>query len=328
MPHFVRAGEARERADLVDAGHRAARARERREADRQGSSSSAFAPCCLFGHPEHGGKTPDGAAAAAADGAVQKTCERLKREFGDELIVMTDVCLCAYTDHGHCGILDDGRVLNDRVAGAARRHGREPCARRRRRRRTVRHDGRPRRRDPRCARRRRLRGHGADVVRREVRVGVLRPVPRSRGLDAVERRPAELPNGLPQPARSGARSAARRRRRRRLAHGEAGAALSRRDSRRARSEPAAAVGVQRLGRILGREGRSRERLARRGAHRAREPARDPPRRRRSDHHVSRARRAAKESGCDDSKGDKAAPKQSGSRATRGSSARRRSRRAA
>ena len=31
----------------------------------------------LFGHPEHGGKTPDGAAAAAADGAVQQTCERL-----------------------------------------------------------------------------------------------------------------------------------------------------------------------------------------------------------------------------------------------------------
>jgi porphobilinogen synthase len=66
----------------------------------------------LFGHPEHG-KTPDGAAAAAADGAVQRTCERLKRELGDELIVMTDVCLCAYTDHGHCGILERGRVLND-----------------------------------------------------------------------------------------------------------------------------------------------------------------------------------------------------------------------
>ena len=67
----------------------------------------------LFGHPEHGGKTPDGAAAAAANGAVQKTCERLKRDFGDDLIVMTDVCLCAYTDHGHCGILEHGQVLND-----------------------------------------------------------------------------------------------------------------------------------------------------------------------------------------------------------------------
>jgi len=67
----------------------------------------------LFGHPEHGGKTPDGAAAAAANGAVQRACERLKREFGDDLIVMTDVCLCGYTDHGHCGILDHGQVLND-----------------------------------------------------------------------------------------------------------------------------------------------------------------------------------------------------------------------
>jgi porphobilinogen synthase len=67
----------------------------------------------LFGHPEHGGKSPDGAAAAAADGAVQKTCERLKREFGTELVVITDVCLCAYTDHGHCGILEQGRVVND-----------------------------------------------------------------------------------------------------------------------------------------------------------------------------------------------------------------------
>ena len=68
----------------------------------------------LFGHPEHGGKTPDGRAAAAANGAVQRACEKLKREFGDALIVMTDVCLCAYTDHGHCGVLDErGRIVND-----------------------------------------------------------------------------------------------------------------------------------------------------------------------------------------------------------------------
>jgi porphobilinogen synthase len=68
----------------------------------------------LFGHPEHGGKTPDGRAAAAANGAVQRACDRLKREFGDALIVMTDVCLCAYTDHGHCGVLDErGRIVND-----------------------------------------------------------------------------------------------------------------------------------------------------------------------------------------------------------------------
>jgi porphobilinogen synthase len=82
----------------------------------------------LFGHPEHGGKTPDGSAAAAAHGAVQRAVERLKREFGEELVVMTDVCLCAYTDHGHCGVLENGRVDNDAslrpIVAAALSHAR------------------------------------------------------------------------------------------------------------------------------------------------------------------------------------------------------------
>jgi porphobilinogen synthase len=67
----------------------------------------------LFGHPEAGGKTADGRAAAAPDGAVQTAVAALKKTFGHELIVMTDVCLCAYTDHGHCGIVVDGEVVND-----------------------------------------------------------------------------------------------------------------------------------------------------------------------------------------------------------------------
>ncbi|WP_428100963.1 porphobilinogen synthase [Candidatus Rariloculus sp.] len=71
----------------------------------------------LFGHPQDGGKTPDGAAAAAANGAVQSAVRRLKQTFGDSLLVMTDVCLCAYTDHGHCGVLRDGEVANDPSLG-------------------------------------------------------------------------------------------------------------------------------------------------------------------------------------------------------------------
>ncbi|HEX5419168.1 MAG TPA: porphobilinogen synthase [Gammaproteobacteria bacterium] len=67
----------------------------------------------LFGHPEAGTKTPDGAAAAQANGAVQRAVERLKRELGDEIVVATDVCLCAYTSHGHCGVVDEGYVDND-----------------------------------------------------------------------------------------------------------------------------------------------------------------------------------------------------------------------
>ncbi len=137
----------------------------------------------LFGHPEHGGKTPDGREAAAANGAVQKTCERLKRDFGNDLVVMTDVCLCAYTDHGHCGILNvDGRVLNDEsllplvnMAVSHARAGADVVAP------SDMMDGRIAR-DSRCARRCSLRGHAADVLRREVRVGLLRPVPRGGGL--------------------------------------------------------------------------------------------------------------------------------------------------
>jgi porphobilinogen synthase len=67
----------------------------------------------LFGHPEAGTTAPDAAAASAADRAVQRAVARLKREFGDELVVMTDVCLCAYTSHGHCGVLEKGYVDND-----------------------------------------------------------------------------------------------------------------------------------------------------------------------------------------------------------------------
>ena len=67
----------------------------------------------LFGHPEAGTKTPDGAAAAAANGAVQRAVKALKAAFGDDLVVMTDVCLCAYTSHGHCGHVKDGYVTND-----------------------------------------------------------------------------------------------------------------------------------------------------------------------------------------------------------------------
>jgi len=67
----------------------------------------------LFGLAAQGEKTPGGEHAADDTGAVQRAVAVLKQEFGDELVVMTDVCLCAYTDHGHCGLLADGEVLND-----------------------------------------------------------------------------------------------------------------------------------------------------------------------------------------------------------------------
>lgn len=66
----------------------------------------------LFGIPEH--KDPQGSGAYAGDGIVQEAVRLTKREV-PELVVMTDACLCEYTDHGHCGILDDQGVNNDQT---------------------------------------------------------------------------------------------------------------------------------------------------------------------------------------------------------------------
>jgi len=65
----------------------------------------------LFGIPSY--KDDEGSSAYAEDGIVQKAVRFLKREFGEDLIVMTDVCLCEYTAHGHCGIIKNGHVDND-----------------------------------------------------------------------------------------------------------------------------------------------------------------------------------------------------------------------
>jgi len=64
----------------------------------------------LFGIPDH--KDPSGSSATEADGIIQNTIRALK-DAVPELTVITDVCLCEYTSHGHCGILDGEEVDND-----------------------------------------------------------------------------------------------------------------------------------------------------------------------------------------------------------------------
>ena len=64
----------------------------------------------LFGLPET--KDPRGKSSLAGDGVVQKTIERIKKAKLD-LLVITDVCLCEYTDHGHCGVLEGSEIAND-----------------------------------------------------------------------------------------------------------------------------------------------------------------------------------------------------------------------
>jgi porphobilinogen synthase len=64
----------------------------------------------LFGLPDH--KDDIGSMAYDAEAPVQSAVRAIKRELRDMLVV-TDVCLCEYTDHGHCGILIDGEIAND-----------------------------------------------------------------------------------------------------------------------------------------------------------------------------------------------------------------------
>jgi porphobilinogen synthase len=64
----------------------------------------------LFGLPRV--KDRFGSEAYARDGIVQKAVAAVKERV-PELVVLTDVCLCQYTDHGHCGIIEDGRIDND-----------------------------------------------------------------------------------------------------------------------------------------------------------------------------------------------------------------------
>ncbi|HEY6867152.1 MAG TPA: porphobilinogen synthase [Candidatus Eisenbacteria bacterium] len=64
----------------------------------------------LFGIPAH--KDAEGSSGYAADGVVPRAIRAIKRRV-PEMVVWADVCLCEYTDHGHCGILRDGEVDND-----------------------------------------------------------------------------------------------------------------------------------------------------------------------------------------------------------------------
>jgi len=68
----------------------------------------------LFGLPET--KDEMGTGAYAEDGIVQTAVRAIKAEI-PELCVITDVCLCEYTDHGHCGLIRDNEILNDETLG-------------------------------------------------------------------------------------------------------------------------------------------------------------------------------------------------------------------
>jgi porphobilinogen synthase len=74
----------------------------------------------LFGVPA--AKDPEGSEAWNPDGIAQRAIAALRDEFGDDVVVMSDLCLDEYTDHGHCGVLNDrDEVDNDRTLELYRR---------------------------------------------------------------------------------------------------------------------------------------------------------------------------------------------------------------
>ena len=78
--------------------------------DARAAALAGVGGVLLFGLPAF--KDAEGSSAWDDDGPVQHAVRALKREL-PQLVVITDVCLCEYTDHGHCGILRDGDVDND-----------------------------------------------------------------------------------------------------------------------------------------------------------------------------------------------------------------------
>ncbi len=227
-------------------------------ADAEEAAGLGVAAVLLFGLPAE--KDPEGSAAWDDEGIVQVCTAAIKRAV-PELLVITDVCLCEYTEHGHCGVLREvGHVDNDAsvelLARIAVSHARA----------------------------------GADVVApsdmMDGRVGAIRAALDDEGFSQTPimaysakfasafygpfreaadsapgvRRPARLPDGPGQRPRGGARGAARRRGGRGHGDGQARAGLRRSDPRGQGGDESAGGGVQRQRRVCDGQGRRGGRL--------------------------------------------------------------------
>lgn len=117
-PLFVRHGTGRTAIGSMPGVYQLSVAEAVREAET--AAKSGVSAVILFGIPKE--KDPIGLENFAEDGIVQQAIRAIKKEI-PEMVVVTDVCLCEYTDHGHCGILNtgehfhtglpEGYVLND-----------------------------------------------------------------------------------------------------------------------------------------------------------------------------------------------------------------------
>ncbi len=108
LPFFVKVGGEDE---AIPSMPGIARYNPRKAAEKAAAAYEAGVPAViLFGIPDR--KDATGSASWREDGVIQTAVRSIKQIVPD-LIVITDVCLCEYTDHGHCGVLCDGVVDND-----------------------------------------------------------------------------------------------------------------------------------------------------------------------------------------------------------------------
>lgn len=109
LPLFVREGsDVREPIDSMPGVTRCSV--DRIVEDAAAAAADGVRAVLLFGIPDR--KDSRGSRAWAENGVVQRALRSLRDEL-PELVLVSDVCLCEYTDHGHCGVVEDGEVVND-----------------------------------------------------------------------------------------------------------------------------------------------------------------------------------------------------------------------
>ena len=67
----------------------------------------------LFGVVEHSDKDENATKASDVTSHLHEAIQQIRSEFGDTIVIMTDVCLCTATSHGHCGLVEHGQIIND-----------------------------------------------------------------------------------------------------------------------------------------------------------------------------------------------------------------------
>src|SRR5690349_8418302 len=82
-----------------------------REAEK--AAALGISAIMLFGIPAERRKDDVGSAGYASDGIIPRAIRAVRKAVGDKLLIVPDVCLCEYTSHGHCGVIEHGDVAND-----------------------------------------------------------------------------------------------------------------------------------------------------------------------------------------------------------------------